>query len=173
MSRDNTVSCATCHQPKQSYADGKRVAQGIGQQQGTRNTASLLTAGYTKAKFWDGRRASLTEQVLDPYVNIKEHGLKDLAKALAAFITQLQPKQTRLTRYFAGNNKAAFSAAQQHGLELFMGRAQCGQCHIVNKENTVLTDGGYHIRGVGMDKITRKLAKLSKSLIAMTPLERA
>jgi cytochrome c peroxidase len=75
LSADGTISCATCHRPDRAFADGLPVARGIGNQSGTRNTPSLLNASLSSRFPWDGRRASLEEQVLDPFVNSREHGL--------------------------------------------------------------------------------------------------
>lgn len=85
LSRDNTISCASCHQPDRAFTDGRARAEGIRGQIGTRNTPSLHNATYTDAKFWDGRRPSLAEQVLDPFTNLREHGLTDHAELLRRF----------------------------------------------------------------------------------------
>jgi cytochrome c peroxidase len=75
LSGDGTISCATCHRPDRAFADGLPVARGIGNQSGTRNTPTLLNASLSSRFPWDGRRASLEEQVLDPFTNSREHGL--------------------------------------------------------------------------------------------------
>ena len=82
FSQDGTVSCASCHQSEKAFTDGRVVAQGVHGRQGTRNTPSLRNAAYTQAKFWDGRRESLETQVLDPFINPNEHGLRDHAELL-------------------------------------------------------------------------------------------
>ncbi len=82
FSQDGAVSCASCHQPEKAFTDGRVVAQGVQAKQGTRNTPSLRNATYTPAKFWDGRRADLDSQVLDPFINAQEHGLRDHAELL-------------------------------------------------------------------------------------------
>jgi cytochrome c peroxidase len=77
LSRDGSVSCASCHKPDHAFSDGQRVAHGIDGQLGTRNTPSLLNVAYNLTEFWDGRRPSLEAQALDPLINPLEHGLKD------------------------------------------------------------------------------------------------
>jgi cytochrome c peroxidase len=77
LSADGKVSCASCHQPDRAFSDGRPVAAGVGGRQGTRNTPSLLNAALHASQFWEGRRGSLEEQVLDPLVNPMEHGLPD------------------------------------------------------------------------------------------------
>lgn len=83
LSQDGTVSCAFCHQPEKGFTDGKSVAQGIHGRHGTRNTPSLRNVAYTPAKFWDGRRPTLESQVLDPFFNPNEHGLRDQGELLS------------------------------------------------------------------------------------------
>jgi len=77
LSADGKVSCASCHQPERTFSDGRRVAVGIRQLSGTRNTPSLATLGRSPspAYFWDGRRPSLETAVMDPFVNSVEMGL--------------------------------------------------------------------------------------------------
>jgi cytochrome c peroxidase len=83
LSADGQVSCATCHQPERAYADGLAHASGVAGQHGTRNTPSLLDVGQQRSLFWDGRRARLEDQALDPLLNRVEHGLRDPAELLA------------------------------------------------------------------------------------------
>ncbi len=87
LSADGSVSCATCHQPDRAFTDGKAVAEGIRGKKGTRNTPSLLNATHVEAQSWDGRRPSLEAQVLDPFVNPIEHGLRD-QQALLTLLRQ-------------------------------------------------------------------------------------
>jgi cytochrome c peroxidase len=82
LSRDGSISCASCHMPEKAFSDGRRVSRGIGGQDGTRNTPSLLNVAYNLTEFWDGRRPSLEAQALDPLTNPLEHGLRDDAELL-------------------------------------------------------------------------------------------
>ena len=76
FSADGTVSCATCHDPKMAFVDGLPVSEGIKGLKGTRNAPTVINAAYYTSQFWDGRRKTLEEQALDPFVNPVEHGLK-------------------------------------------------------------------------------------------------
>ncbi len=75
FSADGTVSCATCHRPDLAFVDGLPVAEGVRGLKGTRNTPTVINAVYYTSQFWDGRRATLEEQVKDPLLNPVEHGL--------------------------------------------------------------------------------------------------
>jgi cytochrome c peroxidase len=72
LSRDGTVSCASCHQAQHQFQDGKPLAQGLGA--GTRRTMPIAGAGYGPWRFWDGRKDSLWSQALGPLEDAAEHG---------------------------------------------------------------------------------------------------
>ncbi|MEW6353141.1 MAG: cytochrome c peroxidase [Pseudomonadota bacterium] len=77
LSGDGTVACSNCHLPDKAFSDGRAVAVGIGNAQGTRNAPTIINAAYYTSQFWDGRRPTLESQAQDPFVNPVEHGLKD------------------------------------------------------------------------------------------------
>jgi cytochrome c peroxidase len=77
LSADGRISCAQCHQPDHAFSDSKPLAQGTHGMKGTRNAPSLLNAADRTALFWDGRRSSLEELMLDPLLGPREHGLRD------------------------------------------------------------------------------------------------
>jgi cytochrome c peroxidase len=82
LSADKWVSCGSCHQPGLALSDGRAHASGVRGRKGVRNTPSLLDVGQQRSMFWDGRRASLEDQALDPLLNSAEHGLRDTAEVL-------------------------------------------------------------------------------------------
>jgi len=75
LSSDGSVSCASCHRPELAFTDGRKHSVGVGGRTGTRNAPSLTTAAFSSFQSWDGRNPSLELQVLDPFVNPREHGL--------------------------------------------------------------------------------------------------
>jgi cytochrome c peroxidase len=96
------ISCSSCHQPEHAFSDSRASAQGIDKREGTRNTPSLLNVAFNTSLFWDGRRASLETQALDPLINPLEHGLRD-SQALLAII-QADPRYvTEFRAAFPGN----------------------------------------------------------------------
>src|SRR5689334_15660058 len=66
LSRDRSLSCATCHDPNRAFSDGRPVAIGIEDRRGRRNAPALINRGYGRSFFWDARVATLEEQVLKP-----------------------------------------------------------------------------------------------------------
>lgn len=74
LSEDLTISCATCHNPKLGFSDGKAVAVGIRGQRGTRNSPTILNSAYFPLVFWDGRTIESSTQALLPLSNPIEMG---------------------------------------------------------------------------------------------------
>src|SRR5439155_3301282 len=63
LSRDGRTACATCHRPDRAFTDGRRVPVGVHSRRGRRNAPSLFNRAYGSAFFWDGRAATLEDQV--------------------------------------------------------------------------------------------------------------
>lgn len=77
FSRNGAVSCASCHDPKKQFQDGRPL--GLGMATGTRRTMPVVGAGYSPFLFWDGRKDSLWSQALGPLEDPAEHGGNRLA----------------------------------------------------------------------------------------------
>ena len=73
LSRDGSVSCATCHRADHGFAETRPLTRGLSD--GTRHTQSLLNAAYQRWLTWDGRADSLWSQALHPFTNPREMGL--------------------------------------------------------------------------------------------------
>lgn len=74
LSDDDTVSCASCHQPEHGFASPDAKAIGVRGRVGKRNAPSLFNKAYAKHLFWDGRSDSLEDQALQPLTNPDELG---------------------------------------------------------------------------------------------------
>ncbi|MCC6850169.1 MAG: cytochrome-c peroxidase [Deltaproteobacteria bacterium] len=76
LSGDNTISCATCHQPEHGFSELTPHSTGIRGQQGARKAPGFVNLAWTIFPnfFWDGRAASLEEQALGPIANPIEMG---------------------------------------------------------------------------------------------------
>src|SRR5688500_10554240 len=81
LSRDNSISCSSCHDPERAFSDGRAVAVGVFGRIGKRNSPALINRGYGRAFFWDGRLTPLEDQVLKP---IEDPNEMDLTLAEAA-----------------------------------------------------------------------------------------
>ena len=74
LSADQTVSCASCHDPNKGLSDGLAVSRGIDNNKLKRAAPSLYNVGYLKKLFWDGRASTLEEQMLEPLFSEIEMG---------------------------------------------------------------------------------------------------
>lgn len=72
FSRNQAVSCASCHAPGRQFQDGLPVGQGVGT--GSRRTMPIAGAAHSPWLFWDGRKDSLWSQALGPLEDAVEHG---------------------------------------------------------------------------------------------------
>lgn len=175
LSKDGTISCATCHAPKMAWTEHKATSTGIKDQVGGANSPTVINAAYGTTQFWDGRAASLEEQALGPIENPIEmgHKLDDLikelaeipeykegfqkvfesgvtkegiAKAIAAFERTVLSGNSPYDQFKAGKEDA-LTDAQKHGMELFE-ELNCSTCHAP----PVFSNYRFYNAGVGMDK---------------------
>lgn len=149
FSRDNTIACASCHDPKTAFTDPNQFSAGVGKQLGGRHSMTLLNAAYHSTQFWDGRALSLEMQaefpVRDPlemahslvgverrlaasqeYVRLFAQAFgpgpityEMAAKCIASYERTLLSGNSAFDRYQYGGQKAALSESAKRGLELF------------------------------------------------------
>jgi cytochrome c peroxidase len=77
LSINQTVACASCHQPERGFSDGRRFSVGFAGGLTGRNSMGLTNARWylRRAFFWDERAATLEDQVLQPIQNAVEMGM--------------------------------------------------------------------------------------------------
>lgn len=69
LSKNQDVSCNTCHDLAKYGVDGQPTSKGHKAQLGGRNSPTVYNAGFHVAQFWDGRAADLEEQAKGPVLN--------------------------------------------------------------------------------------------------------
>ena len=142
LSRDGSVSCASCHRPGSGFADGRAIAVGVDGRQGRRNAPALINRGYGRAFFWDARSASLEDQVARPIEDPSELGssldaaasrvgvpIPALRQALSSFVRSILSGNSPFDR-FTGGNINALAPDEQAGLKVFRGKGNCTACHV-------------------------------------------
>lgn len=156
LSKDGTISCATCHDLNQGGADGKVKSLGVGGVEGDVNTPTVFNAALNFKQFWDGRAETLEEQVSGPLTNPKEmasnwpdvvaklarkpqyvelfdavYGAapsqETITDAIATFERSLLTPNSRFDRFLEGDSNA-LTEAEKDGYELF-GEIGCITCH--------------------------------------------
>ena len=79
LSKDNTISCASCHKSEHGWADDVALSIGVYNRKGNINSPTVLNAVYNFKQFWNGRSDTLEEQAKGPLHNDFE---MDMDKAL-------------------------------------------------------------------------------------------
>ena len=74
LSRDDTVACVACHDLAKGGTDQMARSVGIGGAVGDINAPTVFNSGFNFVQFWDGRAATLEDQVDGPVQNPKEMG---------------------------------------------------------------------------------------------------
>lgn len=158
LSKDRTISCASCHKPAFAFADTSAVSLGVKNKRGIRNTPTAMNISSQRTFFWDGRAKSLEEQALAPISNPDEMDLSiaeavqrlnadaryteyfrnifhappdstNLAIALAAFERTLETSNSPFDNWKFSDDPKAVSDSVKRGFILFNGKGQCVKCH--------------------------------------------
>lgn len=157
LSKDSSISCASCHKPEFGFADTAAFSVGVGGHLTNRNTPSVLNMKFRPRFFWDGRAASLEQQALMPIQNPNEMALPiaeaverlkahpeyrqlfmqvfkqapnaaNLAAAFAAYERTLETTNSRYDDW--ADDKLILTASEERGRVLFTGsKAKCFDCH--------------------------------------------
>ena len=176
LSKDHTISCASCHDPGHGWADRSRFSAGLNGQRGRRNSPTLVNRIFSREQFWDGRAGSREEQAAVPISSVKEMG--ESHRALVAKIAQISGYRelfsraygdervdlSRITsaigsfertilvydspwqRWEAGDTEALGDSALR-GLEIFKDNSR-GRCSVCHS-GPHLSDEKFHNTGVG------------------------
>jgi cytochrome c peroxidase len=150
LSKDGTVSCASCHDLQRGGVDNVKISIGI-----TFNAPTVYNTRYNFRQFWDGRSETLEDQVIQPIINPVEMGetketllvkleksdykkafeeiyedgvtIKNLSNAISEFEQALITPNSPFDRYLRGD-KNAINQEEKLGYELFKSKG-CISCH--------------------------------------------
>ncbi len=156
LSRDDTISCASCHDLSSGGDDGRKISVGIEGKKGAINSPTVFNAGLNFRQFWDGRVTTLEQQIDDPVQSPAEMGSlwpdvvaklyqdseypkrfqalyadgisrNSIRNAIAEFMRSLLTPGSRFDRWLGGD-ESALSAGEKHGYALFK-HYGCASCH--------------------------------------------
>jgi len=157
LSLNETIACASCHDPQKAFTDQLPKSKGINGQLSERNAPSILNAAFLKTAMFDAHLASLELQAIVPIQETVEmgHNMKlliqklrkipeyqaaaqsifnrdfdayVLTRSIAAFERSLLSMNAPFDRYLAGEKKA-LTADQKAGWKIFSEKLYCTQCH--------------------------------------------
>lgn len=155
LSKDNTISCFSCHNIFTNGADTKKVSTGINNQSGITNSPTLFNAIFNFRQNWNGSAKTLANQAKGPITNPIEmgHNFKELLSileqssynqefkrifgdgitednlvdVLEEFQKRLITPNSPLDKYLTGDENA-LTQEQKDGYELFKSKG-CISCH--------------------------------------------
>ena len=156
LSKDDTVSCASCHDLRGGGDDGRRVSIGIEGRPGVINSPTVFNAGLNFKQFWDGRADTLEDQVDGPvqssfemgslwsevvaklyqdedypglFADLYPEGIRreTIKDALAHFVRSLATPNSRFDQWLGGDD-SALTEHELKGYALFK-RYGCVSCH--------------------------------------------
>ena len=192
LSGSGQIACASCHEAELGWSDGRAVSFGHGRSALDRNAPGISNSVYRKSFFWDGRAATLEEQILEPVVASKEMNAKPdevvrrlsaapeykpvfrqafgdeqvtfarVSAAIATFERTIVSRPSRFDRFLKGDAEALSDSAVR-GLHLFRTDARCANCHM----GPLLTDDKFH--DLGLSYYGRKLQDLGRYEITKDP----
>ena len=157
LSRDSSISCASCHNPSYAFTDGLRKARGIKDREVTRNTPTLTNIAYNTSFLRDGVNPSLEAQVIVPiheknefdfhillvaerlkkkkeYVALFEKAFgempspKLISNAIATYERTLISGNSRYDKFMFHKDSSALSNKEIRGMRLF-DKLNCISCH--------------------------------------------
>jgi cytochrome c peroxidase len=158
LSSNAGVSCATCHPPANAFTGGEPAPLGVTGNKLPRRAPTLINRAYGKVEFYDGRAATLEDQIAGPITNpdemattkeaasdaiaqiagyapLFEKAFGDaavtfdrIAKAIASFERTILSGNSAYDRYLAGD-KQALSAQARRGQQIFERSGECSECH--------------------------------------------
>ncbi len=157
LSKDDTLSCASCHGLDKGGTDQAQFSTGVGGQMGDINSPTVFNSGFHFVQFWDGRAKDLEEQADGPVNNpiemasnwpevigkleqdadfvaaftaVYPDGLKkeNFLDAIATFERSLFTPNCRFDKFLKGD-AAAINATEKEGFELFKSFS-CANCHV-------------------------------------------
>lgn len=192
LSQSNQISCSSCHDPEIGWGDQRRTAIGNDHLLGVRNTLSLFNVAERKTFFWDGRAATLEEQVAGPlnahnemamdvkalpakiqkvkgYLPLFKNAYGDslvtyprIVRALAAFQKTIKSQPSRFDDFLEGQYDA-LTDQEIYGMHLFRTKARCMNCH----SGQYLTDEKFH--NIGLTYYKRKYQDLGLYNLTKNP----
>ena len=171
LSRDSTISCASCHNQSHAFAD-KNLVLSVGIKGGvsSRNSPPIFNMAWNKSFMWDGGINHIEIMPFAPIINPKEmdDNLNNIIRKLnqhpkypTLFQTVFRKPSIddqqlfwALAQYMSNlvsanssydlflHGKDNFTSSEMKGLKLF--RQRCESCH----KEPLMTDYGFHNNGL-------------------------
>ena len=183
LSRDSTISCATCHSPYSAFTHiDHQFSHGIDNKLGNRNAPSLMNLAWSNSFMWDGAVKHLDMQALAPMSNPDE-----MDETLKHVVTKLQQNRIYPKLFYnafgdsiitgehtlkaisqfmltlvSSNSKydsvmrqeATFTTQEANGYRLF--QANCASCH----REPLFTNNKFENNGLPVDTFLNDMGRM-------------
>lgn len=117
LSRDSTVSCASCHVQAVAFADPQHaLSRGVEEREGTRNAPQIANLAFQNEFFWDGGVTHLDFVPINALTNVLE-----MDESLTNVVQKLQDHAQYPELFKAAfGSDSIYSASMLHALSQFM-----------------------------------------------------
>ena len=189
LSLSRKLSCASCHQPGESWTDHLAKAHGEGAQPLRFRAPTLLNAGFQQRYGWEGsfpdiatvafvamssalnmnmsvdqllKRLGETPTYVTAFKDTFSDGAvskRNVGEALTRYVASITSDEAPFDRWIAGDPQA-IDASAKRGFALFNGKAECAACH----SGWTLSDGSFHDIGIGKGGDIGRGAKFKTSV---------
>lgn len=158
LSFNDSISCASCHDPNLAFTDGKKTSVGIYNRKLIHNSSTLLNVGFSPTFMFDMRAHNLDAQTTIPIQDSNEMQMNIFAlekklssdktyqtmaqkaygthlsihaytRALAAYMKSLISSDSKYDLYFKTQDLSLFTENERQGKAIFFGKGNCNRCH--------------------------------------------
>lgn len=147
LSSDNTISCASCHSPYNSFAHTDHdLSHGIHDQIGFRNAPALFNLAWQKTFMWDGAINHLDMQALGPISDPRE-----MNETIANVVQKLNKKLLYKQLFYrafgdsSATGAATLKALSQFQLTLVSGNSKYDRVKLKKEKFTAQEKKGYDL----------------------------
>ncbi len=194
LSRDNTISCSSCHLPQTAFTHVDHdLSHGIEGRIGRRNAPALMNLAWGKSFMWDGAVNHLDVQALAP---MESH--EEMDEGIGNVVTKLQRASSYrllfkdaygdtsvtgertlkalsafMLTFISADSKydkvqrgeATFNEWEVSGYTLF--KANCASCH----KEPLFTNGGFENNGLAPDTTLNDFGRMTVTHNAVDSLK--
>ncbi len=98
--------------------------------------------------------------------NGQQADMKNVSQALASYQRTLVSANSAFDQWLFGKKRNAMSNDAIAGYRLFVGKAACASCHLIQKDHALFTDHKLHNTGIGYSNSMSKVPSVQKVLVA-------
>lgn len=169
LSRNDKISCASCHLPELAFTDGQKISRGFEGRFSKHNSSTLLNVGFLSSFMFDLGSHNIEIQPIIPLFDTNEMNMtmpdleekfkydtfyqnlsrkvygrplnrRTITWALAAYMKSLIAATSRYDSFLGSGDSSILSYEEHLGRRLFFGRAGCNACHTA----PLFTDSKHH-----------------------------